>query len=168
MNLTGKQIAEQKIVTGFEEENIQQVGIDCRITGINKLYGYGFIPREGKTELPAYTAVRPTEDADQRISWALEPGYYEITLQEGCNIPNSAMLLLKQRSSLKRCGAEIESPVFDPGFKTEHMGTFMKVNHPVRIEYMARVCQAVVYETKGEVENLYEGQFQNDKQRANV
>lgn|SRR5574344_230662 len=159
MQLTGKQIADQNIITGFQQENIQQVGIDCRLEYVNTLDSVGHIPLEGKTLLPVYREVKLVELANQ-LCWHLQPGYYEIGLVEGCKIPPNCMLLLKQRSSLKRCGAECESPVFDPGFETFRMGTFMRVNHEIYIDYRARVCQAIVCETKGNVENLYQGQFQ--------
>ena len=70
----------------------------------------------------------------------------------------------KTRSSLVRCGADIRSGQFDAGFKTEHMGAYMKVELPVVIEMGARVAQTLIFRTE-KVTNTYNGQWQEDKQR---
>ena len=49
---------------------------------------------------------------------------------------------------------------------TKNMGAFLHVIRPITIERGARVAQAVVNESyEVEREDLYEGQWQNDKQR---
>jgi len=164
MQLTGKQIVDEGIITGYCEEGIQQQGIDLRIVGINQIYNEGFIPAIGKTVLPEYRVMEPIDGPDGKKVWGLAPGYYEILLEEGCNIPKNRVMVLVQRSSLARCGALIASSQFDAGFKTDHMGTFMDVRRPVVIEQCARVCQCRIQETE-DVDNLYDGQWQNDKQR---
>ena len=46
------------------------------------------------------------------------------------------------------------------------MGAFLHVIRPITIERGARVAQAIVNESyEVEREDLYEGQWQNDKQR---
>ena len=65
-----------------------------------------------------------------------------------------------------RNGALIQSSIFDPGFKTDNVGTYMFVNNPIFIEENARVAQMYFHDCTvvGE-DKLYNGQFQNDKQR---
>ena len=167
MQLTGKQIAAEGIITGFDSENaIQQQGIDLRIIQINSIVGTGRIPKKGKTFLPSYKKIelREAEEDSEVFYWHLEPGYYEIMFAEGCKMPNNRAMTLVQRSSLLRSGAIIRSSQFDAGFETDHMGTFMQVFNPIEIEYEARVAQTLVMET-AEVENTYTGQFQKDSQR---
>jgi deoxycytidine triphosphate deaminase len=53
--------------------------------------------------------------------------------------------------------------VFDPGFKTSNMGTIMLVTETIFIEEEARVAQ--IYFHKCDSAELYDGQFQDDKQR---
>jgi len=98
--------------------------------------------------------------------WLFYEGVYDITFNEGCKLPSNRVAFIKQRSSLYRNGAIINSPVFDPGFETEFMGTVMAVNVPIFVEEDARVAQ-IYFHTCGEVagENLYNGQWQQDKQR---
>jgi len=74
--------------------------------------------------------------------------------------------MIRQRSSLLRNGAIIASSIFDPGFTTENMGTIMIVTATIFIEQDARVGQMYFHECdEVNEENLYNGQFQNDKQR---
>ena len=158
-NLNGKELHENEIITNVESENISQHGIDLNVVKIEKIVGNGFIPAKGKTQLPQYEEVKPHNNV-----WELQPGLYNITFKQGCNIPNGQMLLIRQRSSLMRCGGSIHSSVFDAGFKTSNIGTFMQVIYPLKIEVGARVAQ--IYNHKTDlINNLYEGQFQNDQQR---
>ena len=74
--------------------------------------------------------------------------------------------MIRQRSSLLRNGAIIASSIFDPGFETENMGTIMIVTATIFIEQDARVGQMYFHKCDSVAEdNLYQGQFQNDKQR---
>ena len=116
-----------------------------------------------KTELADYTSVQKTS-VDGSIGWLLYPGTYEITFWEGCKLPANYVGLIRQRSSLLRNGAIIHSSVFDPGFETEFMGCVMRINETIFIEEDARVAQIYFHECD-EVSELYDGQWQNDKQR---
>lgn len=164
--LTGKEIAKRQIINGFEEKQIQQQGIDVRVERIYKVSEYmgGIVPEEGKTIIPNTTPRGTTIDHDGGEWFQLQPGYYEVEFIEGCDIPADCCMQFKTRSSLVRCGCEVRSGLFDAGFKTEHMGAFLKVELPVEIERGARIAQVIV-EGSNIVENLYDGQFQGDKQR---
>lgn len=178
MQLTGRQIIEEGIITNYCDEGIQQAGVDLRLMQVNALCGEGYVPKEGKTQLPKYEPItnmcgykwsggsHAIWNGEELIGWHLMPGYYEIILEEGCKMPNNRAMTFVQRSSLLRCGAIVRSSQFDPGFETEHMGTFMQVFHPTTIEKGARVCQTLVMETaEVAAEDLYNGQWQGDKQR---
>lgn len=172
MQLTGKQIVENGIVTNVCAEGIQQQGVDVRVKSISVVgkhgheENYGYIPAKGKTLAPKVTEIPPINMGDGREYWELPVGYYEVEFEEGCAIPNHIAMYFKTRSSLVRCGAEVISGQFDAGFETENAGAFLKVNIPITIEVGARVAQAIVTETyEVSEENLYNGQWQNDKQR---
>jgi dUTP pyrophosphatase len=96
--------------------------------------------------------------------WYLEPGAYEVTLSQGCKVPADKFLLIRQRSSLLRNGAILHSSVFDAGFETTSIGTVMFIQTPICIEYEARIAQIYAHDSNI-VENLYNGQWQGDKQR---
>ena len=118
-----------------------------------------------KTNLADYTNVEKKQ-LDGSTGWLLYPGTYEITFWEGCKLPSDYVGLIRQRSSLLRNGTIIHSSVFDPGFETEFMGCVMRVNETIFIEEDARVAQIYFHQCEEvDQENLYNGQWQNDKQR---
>lgn len=158
MQLTGKQIIERGIITNSCPEGLQQQGIDVRVEEIYSLAGTGCIRAKGKTILPNSNKLLNLG------SWDLNPGYYEVKLMEGCKIPSNCAMYFKTRSSLVRCGTIVHSGQFDAGFETEQAGCFIEVCRPISIEKGARIAQAIVHES-ADVENTYEGQFQNDQQR---
>lgn len=162
MQLTGKQIIEEGIITGYCEEGVQQQGVDVRIDKIYRLYGEGKIPARGKTVLPESHEIEGFRLGEPM---RLEPGYYEIRMMEGCVVPDNVAFYLRHRSSLVRTGVEIVCGQFDAGFCTNCIGCFMRVNREVYIERGARVAQVIASRTEP-VTNLYNGQYQNDKQRA--
>lgn len=172
MQLTGKEIVQEGIITNYDTENaVQQQGIDVRLMRVNRFAGNGYIPAFGKTALPTYKEIEPEAHTDtygvEHYLWHLPQGYYEVIMIEGCDTPANRVFDLKSRSSVVRCGAQIVCGQFDGGFKTDHMGCFLRVDNPegIIIERGARIAQVRVHQSS-EVENLYNGQFQNDKQRT--
>ena len=155
-----------------------QVGYDLSIKAVQKvgtkIGGSVYnLPRSGKvgkvlknkTELTTYTSL-DTIQLDGDTGWLLYEGIYDITFNEGCKIPDNRVAFIKQRSSLYRNGAIINSPVFDPGFETEFMGTLVYVHETIFIEKDARVAQIYFHEC--ESAEKYNGQWQNDKQRSSL
>lgn len=155
-----------------------QVGYDLSLKAINKIgdpnglhtiiefkdFKIGKVLKD-KTELTTYHPIEKVQ-LDGLTGWLLYKGVYDITFWEGCKIPSNYVGLIRQRSSMLRNGTVLHSSVFDPGFETEFMGTVMVVNETIFIEDSARVAQ-IYFHTCEEVdqENLYNGQWQQDKQR---
>jgi len=147
-----------------------QVGFDLTLKQVNQIgltnssasnLKIGKVLKD-KTELTNYTPY-PLINLDGAHGWLLYKGVYDITFNEGCKIPSNRVAFIKQRSSLYRNGTIVNSPVFDPGFETEFMGTLMFVHETIFIEENARVAQIYFHEC--EPAELYNGQWQNDKQR---
>ena len=111
---------------------------------------------KNKTNLAIYTETKKVQ-LDGNMGWLLYPGTYEITFWEGCKLPADYVGLIRQRSSLLRNGTIIHSSVF--------MGCVMRVNETIFIEEDARVAQIYFHKCE-EVTELYDGQWQNDKQRG--
>lgn len=153
-----------------------QVGYDVTLKAVNKIgdINAAYIEKtdesylkigkvlKNKTELTNYTTIE-TMNLDGVEGWLLYPGTYDLVFNEGCNIPDNRVAFIKQRSSLWRNGALINSPVFDPGFQTDNMGTTMLVTETIFIERDARVAQIYFHECQPA--EKYDGQWQNDKQR---
>jgi len=144
---------------------VQKVGSSIVVGGtFNKGAKIGKVLKD-KTELTTYIPL-DTIQLDGNEGWLLYEGVYDITFWEGCNIPDNRVAFIKQRSSLYRNGAIINSPVFDPGFKTDNMGTLLYVHETIFIEKDARVAQIYFHEC--ESAEKYDGQWQNDKQRISL
>ena len=177
--LNAEQIIEQGLL---KLENTKgkpaQVGYDLSLKSVqkvgNKIGGGVYNLSKGskigkvlkdKTELTTYTPLNTTK-LDGAEGWLLYDGVYDVTFNEGCKIPNNRVAFIKQRSSLYRNGAIINSPVFDPGFETENMGTILYVYETIFIEQDARVAQ--IYFHKCDSAEEYNGQWQGDKQRSSL
>ena len=176
--LNAKQILDENLLLlEHTKGKPSQVGYDVTLKAVQKIgnriggnittYLPGKIGKvlKDKTELTTYTPVE-TIKLDGNEGWLLHEGTYDITFWEGCNIPDNRVAFIKQRSSLYRNGAIINSPVFDPGFKTDNMGTLLYVHETLFIEKDARVAQIYFHECNGA--ELYNGQWQNDKQRNSL
>ena len=161
--LNAKEILEENlIVLDNAKGKPAQVGYDLSIKSVSKLEGNGKVLKSG-TQVNNLTPVDREEIEDGYYGWWLEPGTYDVMCNEGCNIAPNRTAMVRQRSSLLRNGAIIASSIFDPGFKTDNIGTVMIVTKDIFIEQDARIAQMYFHENnEGE---LYDGQFQNDKQR---
>jgi deoxycytidine triphosphate deaminase len=155
-----------------------QVGYDVTLKAVqkigNRIGGGAYNLNNGgkigkvlkdKTELTTYTPIESI-NLDGVEGWLLYEGVYDITFNEGCNLPDNRVAFIKQRSSLYRNGAIINSPVFDPGFRTDNMGTLLYVSEPLFIEINARVAQIYFHECVSA--EMYDGQWQGDKQRSSL
>lgn len=164
--LNAEQILKENLLKlEFTYGKAAQVGYDLSIKSINKLGGSVGKILKDKTELNTLTPINKTR-LDGYDGWLLYAGVYDCTMWEGCKIPLNRTAFIKQRSSLYRNGVIINSPVFDPGFYTANIGTYMYVFETVFIEEDSRVAQIYFHEnTKLGEDQAYNGQFQNDKQR---
>lgn len=168
MQLTGIQIIKAgdlgPIITNYRDDCVQQQGVDLRVKEIRQVSekASGYIPEFGKSIIPTTFKLPLYDDK----TYVLKPGYYEVEFEEGCAIPNDATLHIKTRSSLVRSGAQCYSGQFDAGFHTDNVGCFLHVILPISIDKGARIAQALVFQSAPvQNENLYNGQWQADKQR---
>ena len=161
--LNAKEILEENlIVLDNAKGKFAQVGYDLSVKSISSLDGGGKVLKSG-TEVNLLTPVKREEIEHGYYGWWLSPGTYDVMCNEGCDIAVNRTAMVRQRSSLLRNGAIIASSIFDPGFKTNNIGTVMIVTKDIFIEQDARIAQMYFHENnEGEV---YDGQFQNDKQR---
>jgi deoxycytidine triphosphate deaminase len=166
MILNAEQLLEQGLLNlDNAKGKPAQVGYDLSVKEINKVGGSIGKVLVDKTELNTHTPVEKS-NMDWRDGWLLYAGVYDVIMNEGCNIPSNRVALIRQRSSLMRNGAIITSSIFDPGFVTPNIGTYMVVLETIFIEQNARVAQIYFHECESVAsEQLYNGQWQNDKQR---
>jgi deoxycytidine triphosphate deaminase len=174
--LNAKQIVDEGLLLlEHTQGKPAQVGYDLSLKAVQKIgnrIGGNFMVDgkigkvlKDKTELTTYSPFESIK-LDGAEGWLLHEGVYDITFNEGCKIPENRVAFIKQRSSLYRNGAIINSPVFDPGFETQYMGTLLYVHETIFIEKDARVAQIYFHEC--EPAEKYDGQWQNDKQRKSL
>jgi dUTP pyrophosphatase len=176
--LNAKQIVDEGLLLlEYSKGKPAQVGYDLSLKSVQKIgnkiggaYNLSNNSKIGKvlkdkTELTTYTPLEPV-NLDGVSGWLLYEGVYDITFNEGCKLPDNRVAFIKQRSSLYRNGAIINSPVFDPGFETQNMGTLLYVYETIFIEKDARVAQIYFHECNAA--EKYDGQWQNDKQRSSL
>lgn len=166
--LNAEQIIERGLLKlEHSKGKVAQVGYDLSVKEIKKFKsGIPGQVLKDKTMLREFEILEPIDGG-----WMLPPSYYEVTFWEGCKIPNNHVGLIRQRSSMLRNGSLLHSSVFDPGFETEFMGSFIAVFCPIFIEKDARIGQIYFHSCEPvSKDKLYGGkehnsQFQNDKQR---
>jgi deoxycytidine triphosphate deaminase len=166
MILNAEQLLEQGLLNlDNAKGKPAQVGYDLSVKEINKVGGSIGMVLVDKTVLNTHAPVDKI-NLEGKNGWLLYAGVYDVIMNEGCNIPSNRVALIRQRSSLMRNGAIITSSIFDPGFKTPNIGTYMVVLETIFIEQDARVAQVYFHECEPVAsEQLYNGQWQNDKQR---
>jgi dUTP pyrophosphatase len=148
-----------------------QIGYDLSLKEVNKIGKQSESGQIGRvyrdsTKLATYTKVEKA-DTEYGFGWILTRGAYDVTFWEGCKIPANYAGFIRQRSSMLRNGALLQSSVFDPGFETDNIGTVLIVLEDIFIEEDARIGQIYFHEC-GEVseDSLYNGQWAFDKQRG--
>ncbi len=165
MMLSAKQILDEQLIFSSTYGKPAQVGYDLSLNSVSQITPGGKVLKD-KTELTKYFPIIMTKDEEGRTGWNLPVGCYDVVFNEGCNIPANRVAMIRQRSSVLRNGGIISSSVFDPGFKTDRIGTVLIIFSPMFIEQDARVAQMYFHECAAvSEEDLYDGQWQNDKQR---
>ena len=158
MLITGRKIVDN--IKSSEFMKVNQVGIDLSVANIEQIIGGVMVLKDKTIVNPEFFSPVPTTNVDGYEGWRLIPGAYAITFNEGVKIPSNRTGFIQSRSSIYRGGSLISSPVWDPGFETEIMGTTMVVNCVIFIEKNARIGQFIMHESH-EPDELYNGQFQS-------
>ena len=93
----------------------------------------------------------------------LGPGTYSVKFNEIVHMPKDIAALEKTRSSLLRCGACLQTAVWDAGYsgRSESM---LIVTTPAGIDLKrnARIMQLVFFRLESDADKLYSGIYQNE------
>ncbi len=110
-------------------------------------------------ELPETLPVEFDKDG-----WAFLPaGSYLVTFNEIVSIPRDAAALARARSTLLRCGATLETALWDPGYRGRSQSLLVVFNsHGLRLKKNARLMQLIFLRLEDEAENVYEGRYQGE------
>ncbi len=106
-----------------------------------------------------------TENIDfDREGWIhLQRGSYKIIFNEVVNIPKNIAAIAKPRSSLLRCGATVETAVWDAGYSGRSESLLVVYNkNGFRVKKNARLLQLLFFRLGEEVQEGYCGVYQHE------
>jgi len=93
----------------------------------------------------------------------LPQGIYKVIFNEIVNIPRNLAAIAKPRSSLIRCGATLETAVWDAGYSGRSESMLVVYNSAgFRLKKNARIMQLLFHTLNSEVEKGYSGIYQNE------
>ena len=102
-------------------------------------------------------------DFDDKGWVHLPKGSYKIVFNEIVNIPKNIAAIAKPRSSLLRCGATVETAVWDAGYSGRSESLLVVYNeNGFKIKKDARVLQLLFFRLGEEVIKGYSGVYQNE------
>ncbi len=159
------------IITGSQAQNLvesmidpetqtQMCGMEMTLQKIERFTSAGAVAFDNiERELPE------TEPMDFDPSgWIdLAAGAYLVTFNEIVNIPRDAAALARARSTLLRCGASLETALWDPGYRGRSQSLLVVYNpNGLRLKKNARLMQLVFMRLEKEAEKVYSGKYQGE------
>lgn len=96
-------------------------------------------------------------EVDENGCWTLEPGVYEIIMENIINVPEGYAGWVITRSTLNRNGLFITSGLYDSGYHGVMAGALHVEHGPAIIEKGSRVGQFLTFEA--ETLSMYDGDY---------
>lgn len=153
---------ETPLVEGMKDESlqVQPNGIELTLKEVHSLEGKGTVDFDNSMRvIPNTSPLQFSPDG-----WIeLEKGIYKILFNEIVNIPKNIAALATPRSSVIRCGATLETAVWDAGYRGRSECLLVVYNEEgLQLQKDARVIQLVFYLMDSVVEQGYTGRYQNE------
>lgn len=147
---------------------VQPNGIELSLQEVKTIDSFGSLGFDNsERKISESTSIPFKEDG-----WIhLSKGCYKIIFNEIVNIPNDIVAIAKPRSSLLRCGATIETAVWDAGYSGRSESLLLIHNEKgLRLKRNARMVQLLFFSLGTAVKEGYSGAYQNEnvKSPANV
>jgi dUTP pyrophosphatase len=142
------------------ETQTQMCGMELTLQKIERFTSAGTVAFDNTERV-----LPKTEPMDFGASgWIdLAAGSYLVTFNEIVNIPKDLAALARARSTLLRCGASLETALWDPGYRGRSQSLLVVYNpHGLRLKKNARLMQLVFMRLENEAEKLYEGRYQGE------
>ncbi len=142
------------------EIQVQPNGIELTLQRVEIHETSGSIAFDNsERKLPITKAI----DFDDKGWIHLPKGSYKIIFNEIVNIPKNIAAIAKPRSSLLRCGATIETAVWDAGYSGRSESLLVVYNEKgFKVKKNARVLQLLFFRLGKEVQEGYSGMYQNE------
>jgi len=142
------------------ETQIQPNGLELTLKEIRTIEGSGAVDFDNsERKLPDGKNIEFESD-----DWVhLPKGIYKVLFNEIVNIPKNLAAIAKPRSTLIRCGATLETAVWDAGYRGRSESMLVVYNEAgFKLKKNARIMQLLFYTLDTEVEEGYSGIYQNE------
>ena len=142
------------------ETQTQMCGVELTLQKIERFLTAGAVAFDNKErKLPETEPVNFDE-----MGWIeLLAGAYLVTFNEIVNIPTDVTAMARARSTLLRCGATLETALWDPGYRGRSQSLLVVYNPlGLRLKKNARLMQLVFLRLEKEAEKLYSGKYQGE------
>ncbi len=139
---------------------VQPNGVELTLQRVEAHKGSGAIAFDNsERKLPETKNL----DFDNEGWLNLPQGSYKIVFNEIVNIPKNIAAIAKPRSSLLRCGATVETAVWDAGYSGRSESLLAVHNeNGFKVKKNARILQLLFFKLGEEVRHGYSGVYQNE------
>jgi len=134
------------------ETQTQMCGVELTLQKIERFLTAGAVAFDNKErKLPETELVNFDE-----MGWIeLTAGSYLVTFNEIVNIPKDVAAMARARSTLLRCGATLETALWDPGYRGRSQSLLVVYNpQGLKLKKNARLMQLVFLRLENEAEKL--------------
>ena len=142
------------------ETQTQMCGVELTLQKIERFITAGAVAFDNKErKLPETESLNFDE-----MGWIdLTAGAYLVTFNEIVNIPKDVTAMARARSTLLRCGATLETALWDPGYRGRSQSLLVVYNpRGLKLKKNARLMQLVFLRLEKEAEKLYSGKYQGE------
>lgn len=153
--------ARPPLIEGWLDLNtqLQPAGFDLSLMEVRRFKSEGRIDFSNSRRVLADTEPAPFGPDD---CVHLGKGAYLLVFNEIVNLPLDIVAIAKPRSSLIRCGASVETAVWDPGYQGRSRALLVVYNEKgIVLERNARVVQLIFLKVQGETLG-YRGVYQGE------
>lgn len=142
------------------EIQTQMCGIELTLQKIERFASAGAVAFDNKErKLPETVPI----DFDESGWVRLPPGPYLVTFNEIVSIPPDVTAMARARSTLQRCGASLETALWDPGYRGRSQSLLVVYNpHGLELKKNARLMQLVFMRLEKDAEKVYAGKYQGE------
>ena len=142
------------------DTQLQPNGVDMTLQSVSKILDAGQVDFNNSER--RVSKQEPIPFAEDGYIHLL-PGAYSVRFNEIVNIPKDVMALGKTRSTLLRCGASLQTAVWDAGY-SGRSESLLLVSNPngIRLKKNARIMQLVFIKLDSIGNKLYSGIYQNE------
>ena len=144
---------QRDLLTNVQEGDSQPNAVDLRVQDIFALKDETFVLTDDKKTHRGSEKI----NVDENGMFCLEPGVYEIIMENLVTIPEGYAGWVITRSTLNRNGLHITSGLYDSGYSGVMAGLLHVAHGPAAIQRGSRVGQFLMFEA--ETLSMYDGDY---------